>query len=215
MLHLCEVWMVQQSVKPTGRSSVSVFKTNLLPYSLKHTHMDRNTLTCTQTCTHPDATSTNTHISYSFNLFSFVCRDEKASVTIRMDGQRRGQIAKGGKKRVDVYIIHAGINALFVTAATSTSISPPAFCLLSSLGSGNAMNLCVFVCVSDIGYSLGQISDQSRLIWVGSSNWGQRVSGWHELTSLCSCLQLMKSQTPHSSSVYLSVWEIQKFFIWI
>lgn len=56
-----------------------------------------------------------------------------------------GQIAKGGKKRLDVYIIHAGMNALFVTVVTSTSISPSALCLLVSLGAGNAMNLCVFL----------------------------------------------------------------------
>lgn len=93
--------------------------------------------------------TTHTHIQtpYSFNLFLFVLGDEKAGRAIRMDGRQCGRRAKermkGGKKqgwRLSVYIIHAGINASFVTVVTSPSISPPALLLLLP-------SLLVLVCV--------------------------------------------------------------------
>lgn len=122
-----------------GWSSVSVFKTNLLPYSLKHTHTQKYTDLHTSRCNPP-----RTHTFPTASICSYLCAEMRRRAQ-RCGWMDSGQIAKGGKRRLDVYIIHAGMNALFVTVVTSTSISPSALCLLVSLGAGNAMNLCVFL----------------------------------------------------------------------
>ena len=134
-----------------------------------HTHTDLHTYMHTYGYIQATHTHTHTHVQtpYSFNLFLFVLGDEKAGRAIRMDGRQCGRRAKermkGGKKqgwRLSVYIIHAGINALFVTVVTSPSISPPALLLLLLL---LLLSLLVLVCVRYF-FSFSALGDRTFFI---------------------------------------------------
>lgn len=149
-----------------GWSSVSVFKTNLLPYSLKHTHTHTEIHWPTHKQMQP---ATNTHFSYSFNLFLFVCGDEKAGTAMRMDGQRADS---EGREETAWRIHYSCRNECFVRNRGDINIHQPVCPLPPRLIRRWQRN--ESVCVSDRSYFLGQISEQSRFIGAGSSNRGQK-----------------------------------------
>lgn len=165
MLHFCEVWMVQQSVLRTDWSSVGVFKTNLLLCSLKHTHRQKHT--DLHTCTYAYGYIQPTHTHFLQLQFVLICvsrwegghsdTDGWTAAWTESEGKNEGREETGW--RLSVYIIHAGINASFVTAVTSTSISPPALHLLLVRHWQCNASVCVCVCFWHRPLS-GQISDE-------------------------------------------------------